>query len=65
MAIAAEWMMLATGLGYVSNRAMNQYRGDQVYAVSLLAALLSFLIYSLVHVIGERFDWQGTLHRRG
>ncbi len=65
VAIAAEWMMSSSGLGYVINRAMNQYRGDQVYAVALLAALLSFGIYTVVHVIGERLDWQGTLHQRG
>ena len=64
VAIAAEWMMSSTGLGYVINRAMQQYRGDQVYAVALLAALLSFALYSVVHVAGERLDWQGTVHRR-
>ena len=64
VAIAAEWMMSSTGLGYVINRAMQQYRGDQVYAVALLAALLSFAIYSVVRVAGERLDWQGTVHRR-
>ena len=52
VAIAAEWMISGSGLGYVINRAMQQYRGDQVYAVALLAALLSFLVYSAVHVIG-------------
>ena len=39
---------------------MSQYRADQVYAVALRAALLSFLIYSTVHVVGGRLDWQGT-----
>jgi hypothetical protein len=37
---------------------MQQYRGDQVYAVALLAALLSLAIYTLVHVVGRRLDWQ-------
>ena len=60
VAIAAEWMISGSGLGYVINRAMQQYRGDQVYAVALLAALLSFLVYSAVHVIGRRLDWQGA-----
>jgi ABC-type sugar transport system ATPase subunit len=60
VAIAAEWMISGSGLGYVINRAMQQYRGDQVYAVALLAALLSFLVYSVVHVIGRRLDWQGA-----
>jgi len=58
VAIAAEWMISSSGLGYVINRAMQQYRGDQVYAVALLAALLSFGIYSVVHVVGRRLDWQ-------
>jgi NitT/TauT family transport system permease protein len=58
VAIAAEWMISSSGLGYVINRAMQQYRGDQVYAVALLAALLSFLIYTVVHVLGERLNWQ-------
>jgi NitT/TauT family transport system permease protein len=58
VAIAAEWMISSTGLGYVINRAMQQYRGDQVYAVAFLAAILSFAVYSVVHVIGERLNWQ-------
>jgi ABC-type nitrate/sulfonate/bicarbonate transport system permease component len=64
VAIAAEWMISGSGLGYVINRAMQQYRGDQVYAVALLAALLSFLVYSAVHVIGRRLDWQGSARDR-
>jgi ABC-type nitrate/sulfonate/bicarbonate transport system permease component len=51
-------MISSSGLGYVINRAMQQYRGDQVYAVALLAALLSFLVYTVVHVLGERLNWQ-------
>jgi NitT/TauT family transport system permease protein len=58
VAIAAEWMISSTGLGYIINRAMQQYRGDQVYAVAFLAALLSFMVYTIVHVIGERLNWQ-------
>lgn len=58
VAIAAEWMISSTGLGYIINRAMQQYRGDQVYAVAFLAALLSFGVYTLIHVIGERLNWQ-------
>ena len=58
VAIAAEWMISSTGLGYIINRAMQQYRGDQVYAVAFLAALLSFAVYALVHFIGERLNWQ-------
>ena len=60
VAIAAEWMISSTGLGYIINRAMQQYRGDQVYAVAFLAAMLSFLVYTVVHVIGERLNWQAA-----
>lgn len=56
--IVAEWMASSTGLGYVINRAMAQYRGDQVYAVALLAALLSYGIYSFVHLLGQRLNWR-------
>ena len=58
-AIAAEWMISSTGLGYVINHAMQNYRGDKVYAVALLATVLSFLIYSAVHALGRRLDWRG------
>src|SRR5262249_4919978 len=64
VAIAAEWMISTTGLGYVINRAMQQYRGDQVYAVAFLAAILSFAVYALLHFIGERLNWQAGPGRR-
>lgn len=57
VAIAAEWMISSEGLGYVINRGMAQYRGDQVYAVALLAAVLSYAIYMLVQFIGRRINW--------
>ena len=60
VAISAEWMISSTGLGYVINRALQTYRGDQVYAVALLATLLSFAIYALVHAIGRRLDWRAA-----
>lgn len=65
VAIAAEWMISSTGLGYVINHAMQNYRGDKVYAVALLATALSFLIYSFVHALGKRLDWRaaGELRR--
>jgi NitT/TauT family transport system permease protein len=65
VAIAAEWMISSTGLGYIINRAMQQYRGDQVYAVAFLAALLSFGVYALVHFIGERLNWQSGARGEG
>jgi NitT/TauT family transport system permease protein len=64
VAIAAEWMISASGLGYVINRAMQQYRGDQVYAVAFLAALLSFVVYAVVHYVGERLNWQSGAAER-
>jgi ABC-type nitrate/sulfonate/bicarbonate transport system permease component len=65
VAIAAEWMISSTGLGYVINHAMQNYRGDEVYAVALLATGLSFLIYSFVHWLGRRLDWRAQDARRG
>lgn len=56
--VVVEWMASSSGLGYVLNRALVQYRGDQVYAVALLAALLSYLIYTLVHRLGQRLNWR-------
>ena len=63
VAISAEWMISSTGLGSVINRALQTYRGDQVYAVALLATLLSFAIYALVHAIGRRLDWRADATR--
>jgi ABC-type nitrate/sulfonate/bicarbonate transport system permease component len=58
VAISAEWMISSQGLGFIINRAMQTYRGDQVYAVALLATLLSFGVYATVHKIGQRLDWR-------
>lgn len=65
VAVAAEWMISSEGLGYVINRAMAQYRGDQVYAVALLAAVLSYAIYMLVQVIGARINWSERARNGG
>ncbi|MBS0519771.1 MAG: ABC transporter permease [Proteobacteria bacterium] len=65
VAIAAEWMISSTGLGYVINHAMQNYRGDEVYAVALIATALSFVIYSFVHWLGRRLDWRAGDSRRG
>jgi NitT/TauT family transport system permease protein len=58
ISIAIEWMISRTGLGYLINQAMMQYRGDQVYAVALVAATISFLVYSSIHYMGERINWK-------
>jgi len=63
VAIAAEWMISSTGLGYLINNAMQNYRGDRVYAVALLATSLSFLIYTFVHWLGRRLDWRAEARR--
>lgn len=65
VAVAAEWMISSEGLGYVINRAMAQYRGDQVYAVALLAAVLSYAIYMLVQMIGSRINWSERARNGG
>jgi hypothetical protein len=44
---------------------MQNYRGDQVYAVALVTTGLSFLIYSLVHTLGRRLGWRAGDPRRG
>lgn len=58
VAISAEWMISSEGLGYVINRAMQTYRGDQVYAVALIATGLSLVVYALVQRLGRWFDWR-------
>lgn len=65
VAVVAEWMVSTEGLGFVINRGMAQYRGDQVYAVALLAALLSYLIFVLVQVTGRRINWSERMRQDG
>ncbi len=55
--IAAEWLMASSGLGYVINRSMALYRGDEVYAVALIASLISYGVYFVVSSIGRRLRW--------
>jgi NitT/TauT family transport system permease protein len=57
IAIAAEWMLSSSGLGYVINRAMAQYRGDQVYAVALVAASMSYAVYLLIQFVSHKLNW--------
>jgi NitT/TauT family transport system permease protein len=64
VAIAVEWMISRTGLGYVINQGMMQYRGDLVYAVALTAALTSFGAYTLIHHFGSRLDWESNSSTR-
>ncbi len=57
ISIAAEWMISTNGLGYVINRAMSQYRGDEVYAVALLSAFISYVVYLGIHQLGKKSGW--------
>jgi NitT/TauT family transport system permease protein len=57
IAIAAEWMLSSTGLGFVINQSMSQYRGDKVYAVALLAAAMSYIVYLTIQFVGRRINW--------
>lgn len=58
IAIAVEWMISRTGLGYLINQGMMQYRGDQVYAVAAVAAIISILAYTLVIYLGDKLNWK-------
>ncbi|MHA6690950.1 ABC transporter permease [Devosia sp. A449] len=58
VAIAVEWMISRTGLGYLINQSMMQYRGDLVYAVALVAAVISIAAYTTVVYLGERLNWK-------
>lgn len=57
IAIAVEWMISRTGLGYVINQGMMAYQGELVYAVALVAAVFSFAVYSIIHFFGTRVNW--------
>lgn len=57
IAIAVEWMISRSGLGYVINQGMMAYQGELVYAVALVAAVFSFAVYSLIHYLGQRMNW--------
>lgn len=58
IAIAVEWMISRTGLGYLINQSMMQYRGDQVYAVAAVAAVVSIGAYALVIYLGDKLNWK-------
>lgn len=58
VAIAVEWMISRTGLGYLINQSMMQYRGDLVYAVAVIAAIISIAAYTAVVHLGDRLNWK-------
>lgn len=57
IAIAVEWMISRYGLGYLINQGMMAYQGEMVYAVALVAALFSFMVYSLIYFMGQKLNW--------
>ena len=64
IAIAVEWMISRNGLGYLINQSMMQYRGDLVYAVAVVAAVVSILAYTAVVYIGERLNWKDGIDNK-
>ena len=64
IAIAVEWMISRSGLGYLINQGMMAYQGELVYAVALVAAAASYAVYSLIHYIGNRLNWSESNDRQ-
>ena len=58
-AIVAEWFFAREGLGYLLVQSVTEYRADRLYAVTLIAGLLSIGSYLLCRGV-ERwmFRWQ-------
>ena len=58
-AIVAEWFFAREGLGYLLVQSVTEYRADRLYAVTLIAGLLSIGSYLLCRA-AERwmFRWQ-------
>ncbi|HUH78170.1 MAG TPA: ABC transporter permease subunit, partial [Devosia sp.] len=64
IAIAVEWMISRTGLGFLINQSMMQYRGELVYAVAVVAAVISIAAYSAVVYLGDRLNWKDKIDNR-
>ena len=64
IAIAVEWMISRTGLGFSINQSMMQYRGELVYAVAVVAAIISIAAYSAVVYLGDRLNWKDKIDNR-
>jgi NitT/TauT family transport system permease protein len=52
--IIAEWFFTNEGLGYLMVRAVNDYRGDRLYALTVITSVLSLIAYQLCRS-GERW----------
>ncbi len=46
--IASEWLLSASGMGYLINRYLLQYKGDGVYGIALFAATFAIVLFSIV-----------------
>ncbi len=53
-AIVAEFLFAREGLGFLIVRSTSQYRTDRLYAVTLIASLLSIGVYIIVKIIEAR-----------
>ncbi|MGJ3241739.1 MAG: ABC transporter permease [Opitutales bacterium] len=53
-AIVAEWFFSLEGLGYLILNATNEFRADRLYAVALIASLISIGAYGLVRLAEHR-----------
>lgn len=58
-AIIAEWFFSSKGLGYLIVQSITEYRADRLYAVTLIASLLSIIVYLLIRVADRHyFRWK-------
>jgi NitT/TauT family transport system permease protein len=58
-AIVAEWFFAREGLGFLLVQSVTEYRADRLYAVTLIAGLLSIGSYLLCRWAERRmFRWQ-------
>jgi NitT/TauT family transport system permease protein len=58
-AIVAEWLFAREGLGFLLVQSVTEYRADRLYAVTLIAGLLSIGSYLLCRWAERRlFRWQ-------
>ncbi len=58
-AIVAEWFLSRQGLGHILVQGMTEYRGDRIYAATLISSVLSFGAYWICRAAGRHLTrWQ-------
>ena len=58
-AIIAEWFFASEGLGYLIVQSTTEYRADRLYAVALIASLLSVAFYIGIRIADRHlFRWK-------